>query len=69
LLWQRLGPRLESIERQKEMIEDKATEKWKERAKKLGLIVNAGADKPKPKSKADGADGKVKASPGKRGKK
>jgi hypothetical protein len=34
------------------MIEDKATEKWKERAKKLGLIVNMGADKPKPKPKA-----------------
>jgi hypothetical protein len=34
------------------MIEDKATEKWKERAKKLGLIVNMGADKPKSKSKA-----------------
>jgi hypothetical protein len=34
------------------MIEDKATERWKERAKKLGLIVNAGADKPKPKPKA-----------------
>ena len=32
------------------MIEDKATERWKERAKKLGLIVNAGADKPKSKS-------------------
>ena len=30
------------------MIEDKATERWKERAKKLGLIVNMGADKPKP---------------------
>jgi hypothetical protein len=30
------------------MIEDKATERWKERLKKLGLIVNAGADKPKP---------------------
>jgi hypothetical protein len=30
------------------MIEDKATEKWKERMKKLGLIVNMGADKPKP---------------------
>jgi hypothetical protein len=28
------------------MIEDKATERWKERARKLGLIVNAGADKP-----------------------
>jgi hypothetical protein len=34
------------------MIEDKATERWKERAKKLGLIVNAGADKPKPKSRS-----------------
>ena len=34
------------------MIEDKATERWKERAKKLGLIVNAGADKPKLKPKA-----------------
>jgi hypothetical protein len=33
------------------MIEDKATEKWKERAKKLGLIVNAGADTPQPKPK------------------
>ena len=31
------------------MIEDKATERWKERARKLGLIVNAGADKPQPK--------------------
>ncbi len=30
------------------MIEDKATERWKERLKKLGLIVNMGADKPKP---------------------
>ncbi len=43
------------------MIEDKATERWKERARKLGLIVNAGADKPNPKSapvpkaKADGS--------------
>ena len=26
------------------MIEDKATEKWKEKMKKLGLIVNMGAD-------------------------
>lgn len=34
------------------MIEDKATEKWKERAKKLGLIVNMGADKPKPEPNA-----------------
>ena len=32
------------------MIEDKATERWKERMRKLGLIVNAGADKPKPGS-------------------
>ena len=51
-----------------EMIEDKATEKWKERAKKLGLIVNMGADKPKSKSKASGADGKDKVRPDKRGK-
>jgi hypothetical protein len=41
------------------MIEDKATERWKERMKKLGLIVNAGAEKPKqkhgslPKAKAE----------------
>jgi hypothetical protein len=42
------------------MIEDKATERWKERARKLGLIVNAGADKPEPKPKASGTDGKVK---------
>ncbi|MBA3804972.1 MAG: hypothetical protein H0X14_04575 [Acidobacteria bacterium] len=40
------------------MIEDKATERWKERAKKLGLIVNAGADKPESKPKASGTDGK-----------
>ena len=44
------------------MIEDKATEKWKERAKKLGLIVNMGADKPKagtgPKPKTDSKAGK-----------
>ncbi|MGB7924202.1 MAG: hypothetical protein WCF57_13250 [Pyrinomonadaceae bacterium] len=35
------------------MIEDKATEKLKKRLQKMGLIVNAGADKPesKPKSK------------------
>ena len=44
------------------MIEDKATEKWKEKAKKLGLIVNMGADKLKPKSK--GAE-----KPNKKGKK
>lgn len=43
------------------MIEDKATERWKDRARKLGLIVNAGADKfkpapgPKPKAKAEGS--------------
>jgi hypothetical protein len=43
------------------MIGDKATEKWKERAKKLGLIVNMGADKTKPK--AGGTDGKVIVKP------
>ena len=47
------------------MIEDKATEKWKERAKKLGLIVNMGADKPKPDS---GAGRKAKTEPPKAGK-
>ena len=46
------------------MIEDKATERWKERAKKLGLIVNAGADKSKSKPKASGTDGKVKVKSG-----
>lgn len=51
------------------MIEDKATEKWKEGMKKLGLIVNMGADKPKPKGKASGTDGKVKVKPGGKGKK
>ena len=51
------------------MIEDKATEKWKERAKKLGLIVNAGADKSRPQLKAGGTDGKVTVKPGKKGKK
>jgi hypothetical protein len=51
------------------MIEDKATEKWKERAKKLGLIVNMGADKPKPQNKASGTDGKVNVKPGKKKKK
>lgn len=45
------------------MIEDKATEKWKERAKKLGLIVNMGADKPKTKS---GRRDKLTAKPGKK---
>lgn len=49
------------------MIEDKATEKWKERAKKMGLIVNMGADKPKPK--AGGDTGKAGAKQGKSGKK
>lgn len=43
------------------MIEDKATERWKERAKKLGLIVNMGADEPKPKPKADKSDGRAPA--------
>jgi len=37
------------------MIEDKATEKAKELAKRLGLIVNAGAGKPaKPTGKQEG---------------
>jgi len=46
----------------KKMIEDKATERWKERARKLGLIVNAGADKfkPAPKAKAEGSKPKAK---------
>ena len=35
------------------MIEDKATEKLKKRAQKLGLIVNAGADKSGSKPKAE----------------
>ena len=35
------------------MIEDKATEEWKKRMQKLGLIVNAGADKPEPKPKSE----------------
>lgn len=41
------------------MIEDKATEKLKKRAQDLGLIVNAGADKPKPKPIAEGQKKKV----------
>ena len=49
------------------MIEDKATERWKERAKKLGLIVNAGVDKPEPKPKAGSAGGKVGVEPSKKG--
>ncbi|MBD0371359.1 MAG: hypothetical protein ICV60_11025 [Pyrinomonadaceae bacterium] len=36
------------------MIEDKATEKWKEEMKKKGLIVNMGAGKAEPKSKTGG---------------
>lgn len=40
------------------MIEDKAKEKWKERAKKMGLIVNMGADKPKSKAGGDKANTK-----------
>jgi hypothetical protein len=51
------------------MIEDKATEKWKERAKKLGLIVNAGADKPVSPPKGSDADGKKAAKAGKKMKK
>ena len=35
------------------MIEDKKTEGLKKRAQDLGLIVNAGADKNKPKPKAE----------------
>lgn len=35
------------------MIEDKATEKLKKRAQDLGLIVNAGADKNRPRPKAE----------------
>ena len=35
------------------MIEDKATEKMKERLKKMGLIVNMGADKPESKPKSE----------------
>lgn len=49
------------------MIEDKATERWKDRARKLGLIVNAGADKPKPK--ASGKDTKGSAKGDKKGSK
>jgi hypothetical protein len=41
-----------SNKRPKEMIEDKATEKLKKRLQDMGLIVNAGADKVKPKSVA-----------------
>ena len=40
------------------MIEDKATEKLKKRLQKMGLIVNAGADKPKPKPEANGKPAK-----------
>jgi hypothetical protein len=35
------------------MIEDKATEKLKKRLQKMGLIVNAGADKPESKPKRE----------------
>ena len=48
------------------MIEDKATERWKEWAKKLGLIVNLGADKTKPESNPSR---KAKAETSKSGKK
>lgn len=37
-----------SEERQEEMIEDEATEKWKKRLKDMGLIVNMGAGRAKP---------------------
>ena len=49
------------------MIEDKATERWKDRMRKLGLIVNAGADKPQPKATGKDAKGSVK--PNKKGSK
>ncbi|HEY6186041.1 MAG TPA: hypothetical protein VIW80_00070 [Pyrinomonadaceae bacterium] len=49
------------------MIEDKATERWKDRMRKLGLIVNAGADKPQPKP--SGKDTKVGVKPNKKGSK
>jgi hypothetical protein len=48
------------------MIEDKATERWKERMKKLGLIVNAGADKTESKPKARGTNGKGSVKPSKK---
>lgn len=51
------------------MIEDKATEKWKERAKKMGLIVNMGADKPKPKESRTNGTVSGKAGKKKGGKK
>jgi hypothetical protein len=35
------------------MIEDKETERLKERLKKMGLIVNAGVDKPQSKPKPE----------------
>ena len=35
------------------MIEDKATEKLKKRLQKMGLIVNAGVDKPESKPKSE----------------
>lgn len=56
-------------ERQQEMIEDKATERWKERAKKLGLIVNMGVAKPQSPPKNSGTDGQAKATKMKGGKK
>jgi hypothetical protein len=54
-------PRAAAGERLEEMIEDKATERWKERAKKLGLIVNMGADELKPKPKSGRSDGRAAA--------
>ncbi|MEJ7708447.1 MAG: hypothetical protein WKF84_00945 [Pyrinomonadaceae bacterium] len=42
------------------MIEDKATEKLKKRAQDLGLIVNAGADKQKPKPEKKKKESKKK---------
>ena len=48
------------------MIEDKATERWKERAKKLGLIVNAGTDKARSRPEGGGTGSKVGAKPKKK---
>jgi hypothetical protein len=50
------------------MIEDKATERWKDRMRKIGLIVNAGADKPT-KPKTNGKDTKIGIKPNKKGNK
>jgi hypothetical protein len=46
------------------MIEDKATEKLKKRLKEIGLIVNMGADKARPKP--IGTSDRVNLKPGKK---